>query len=400
MEIKMRNEKILVCGLITLFMLLPVTSVLSTSDHISVERKNDACPNPMPGGPLPDPGEILFEYDVQSSSDDNQCLGVEFDGTYFYVTGGGGTTHPDPNKLHFFDADGNYIASIGQGTPSGWGWRDIGYDGDHFYSSDDNYVTEWYITGLPDDPELNVVGDFPGPQNPNRAIAYDPETDHFWTANFGSPIYEFDRDGNVINTYSNTYAIYGMAWDDVSEDGPWLWVYSQDGSPAVLVSQFDPINGEYTGVTYQGGSSGIAGGLCFTTEWEESMGILVGLSQGEPDFIWGMYICEAIPPANVSITDIKFRGLTISVELENDGGLDAENVTVSVNTTRVLLGMSKILGPETVTVPANETVRVDFRWFGFGHYNVTAVAEGKGVAEGLNEMSKDVWWFLIFGFVR
>jgi hypothetical protein len=116
--------------------------------------------------------------------------------------------------------------------------------------------------------------------------------------------------------------------------------------------------------------------------------------------VWAGLQEEITPPANVSITDVKFGGRTISVELENTGGKDSGNVTVSVNTTRVLLGTTEILGPINVTVPANETKKVDFKWLGFGHYHVTATAEGENVYEGLSEMSKDVWWFIFLGIAR
>ena len=272
-------------------------SVAFASEEKSVDEnklESDACPDLTLDGITFDPGDILFNYNVETPSGDNQCLGVEFDGTYFYITGAGGTSGSGVNKLHFFQADGTYIASLDQGTSSGWGWRDIGYDGNHMYSGDESGLIEWYVTGLPDNPVLNKVGIIPGPVSPCRAMAYDPDTDHFWTANFGSSIYEFERNGNIVNSYPNSYSVYGMSWDDASPDGPWLWVFSQDGT-GLQISQFDPINGVYTGVTYNGPGSGIAGGACFIENWE-GKGVFVGLNQAEPDSIFGMEICIGNPP--------------------------------------------------------------------------------------------------------
>jgi hypothetical protein len=107
---------------------------------------------------------------------------------------------------------------------------------------------------------------------------------------------------------------------------------------------------------------------------------------------------SGVPPPQVNITDLRLSGRTISVYLGNDGWEDSGNVTVSVNATRIFLNRSKVFGPEVVTVAANGTERVDFKWWGFGHYHVTATAVGDDVYEGANEMSKDVWWFLFFGF--
>ena len=233
-----------------------------------------------PGGWSEAFGDSIWGLDCEAPTDDNQCLGVEFDGDYFYITGGGGTSHPDPNKLHFFDHDGNYLSSVDQGTPSGWGWRDIAYDGIHMYSSCSGVVDEWYVTGLPGSPVLNNVGSFSGPENPNRALAWDPATDHFWTGNFSGPIYEFDRTGMVHNTFGNTYDIYGMAWDDVSEYAPCLWIAEQS-TPAVR--QFDPVGGVYTGLWFP--ISDIAGGSALTTDWDPSLVVLFQLLQTAPDHV-------------------------------------------------------------------------------------------------------------------
>jgi len=244
-------------------------------------------------------GDSLFGFVCETPSGDNQCLGIEFDGEYFYVTGGGGTGSPDPNKIHFFDRDGNYLTSIDQPTTSYWCWRDMAFDGAHLYSSDSDIVVEWFVTGLPDAPALNIVGSFPGPLDPNRAMAHDPASDHFFTASFVSDIYEFDRAGTTIGSWSNTYSIYGMAWDDVSTDGPWLWIFTQE-APGAIVYQWDPIGHAYTGLalelTHVGG---IAGGAAFTTDWNPRLGVLFCLHQTNPDAVVGYEIgpvCKPVEP--------------------------------------------------------------------------------------------------------
>jgi len=248
-----------------------------------------------------DPGDICFVYDVETPTDDNQCLGVEFDGTYFYITGGGGTTHPDTNYVYFFDKDGNYLSRVAQPTTSDWGWRDIAFDGTYMYSSDSANVDVWYITGLPSSPVINMASSFPGPENPNRAMAYDPVTGHFWTANRASSIYEFDNTGTVVNTFSNTKSIYSMAWDDVCPGGPKLWTYDQtdEGGHKCHIRQFDPVNGVYTGVEYSGyyndSVNDVAGGSCFIEDWD-GKNVFIGLTQNTPDLIFCMEICDVGAP--------------------------------------------------------------------------------------------------------
>jgi len=296
----MRNgiwTKGLVLGIIILFV---GTSVPLTLSEENQKIKNSETPdhninsNPSSNYYILDPGDILFEYNVQTPTGDNQCRGVYYDGTYFYVTGGGGTSTPVPNKLYFFQSNGNYIGSVNQPTPEEWGWRDIASDGTYMYSGSDSssHIDKWYVTGLPNNPVLHTVGYFTSPLSTTSGLTYDPSTDHFWTALWDSNIYEIDRNGNIINSYSNTLSIYGMAWDSYSSGGPWLWVYSQTPPTGCLISQFNPSTGQYTGLTYQGVYHGtaVAGGLCFTTQYQPNTGVLVGCTQDDLDLIFGMEI--------------------------------------------------------------------------------------------------------------
>ena len=249
-------------------------------------------------------GDSVFCFSPEVQVNDNQILGVEFDGMYFWITGA--NSGSDPNKLYKFDAQGNLIASYDQPShATGWGLRDLAWDGQYLYGSASTIISQI-------DPATGQeVGQLTGPENPNRALAYDPVTDHFWTANFSSSIYEFDRNGNVINVYSNSYSIYGMAWDDVSPDGPWLWIAAQEdnGSNGYnYIYQFDPRTGTYTGigfpVTYSS-PDGYAGGLAFSSDWNSSMGALFEVVQGNPDVVVGMFVTEAgdsldpRPPSNL-----------------------------------------------------------------------------------------------------
>lgn len=272
------------------FLLFSITGMVSAIDD------SDVDPSPGSGSSVLTPGDILFVYDVQTpTGGDDQILGVEFDGTYYYVTGGGGTVSGFPNLLHFYQADGTYVTSIPQGTSDTWGWRDLAFDGNHMYASCSDFagVYEFHVTGLPGAPSIVIDAIHPGAGlNPDRALAYDPATGHFWTASFSSDIFEFSLDGTIHNQYSNPVGgTYGMAWDDLSTDGPWLWIHNQFGT-GYEIHQFDPVTGTYTGLVYSGaGAPGdAAGGLCMIEQTtRDTMGILVGITQGSPvDIMYGM----------------------------------------------------------------------------------------------------------------
>ncbi|MBT8385851.1 MAG: hypothetical protein KJO12_00440, partial [Ignavibacteria bacterium] len=182
---------------------------------------NDANPIVGTGTPAETPGDILYTWDLDPLTNENGNLGVEYAGGYLWVTSRG-LVSPLGNKLTKIDVSDPLnpavVDSFTQGTTSAWGWRDMCFDGTFAYASDDPNVTQIDpATGL-------VVGSFPGPSSPNRALAYDPATDHFWTISFGSSLWEFDRTGAIINTFPNPASAYGAAWDPWSPGGPYLWL--------------------------------------------------------------------------------------------------------------------------------------------------------------------------------
>lgn len=285
---------------------------------------NECADSNMPSDPgmILDFGDEIFSFDPESQSGDTRCLGVEFDGQYFWVTGANDmVTH----LLHRFDRDGNLIDSFDQGTISDWGWRDLAWDGQYLYASDE------YELAIIDPATGQKIGELPMPTSinpPLRALAWDPETDHFWSASFRSNIIEFDRTGQTLAAYANNYTVYGMAWDDVSEDGPWLWVFSQDGIPRTRISQFDPRSGTYTGISFQaldhsGGDDALAGGLCLTTEWEPRLAVVFGVLQDTPTTIQGYEIATferwlMLDPIRGTLHPSETLDLVITVDMTGD----------------------------------------------------------------------------------
>lgn len=286
---------------------------------------NEHAPAAGSGDPptVLDFGDEVFTFETESPTGDARCLGVEFDGLYFWVTG---ANDLETHYLHKFDRDGNHLETFYQGTSSDWGWRDLAWDGTYLYASDE------YELAVIDPNTGQKIDELPMPTSispPLRALAWDPESDHFWSANFGSNIIKFDRSGQTLATYANSYIIYGMAWDDVSEGGPWLWVFSQDGTPQLQISQFDPVTGSYTGVVFyaidhSGGDDATAGGMCFTTDWEPTLGIVFGLAQDSPDMVQGYEITPhtqwlTVDPMAGILAPAEDVNLTITVDFSGSG---------------------------------------------------------------------------------
>jgi len=219
-------------------------------------------------------GDIVFEMDVETPTGDNQCLGVEFDGVYFYVTGG--NSGSDPNKVYVLDTLGTLIWTMDQPAHStGWGWRDIAWDDvyagadriDTLYASVNSNVDAFGIdltTGT-----LTWYGSYTGQQFPNRALAWMDDSAWFWTANWASSVYWFDKFGNS-GSASNTWSMYGAAYDTDSIYGGWVWWHSQDDAGfgwLGQIEQFDPFTMAFTGFNFGYMPTitvpSAAGGLCF-----------------------------------------------------------------------------------------------------------------------------------------
>ena len=261
-------------------------------------------------------GDIVFNLDIEALTGDTQNLGCEFDGTYLWVTGANSGT--DPNKLYKIDPFTNtLIATYDQpGSATSWGIRDLCWvetDGllyggaDSFYSFDP--ATETWT-------EL-----FASTMGVIRALAYDGT--HFWTKSFGGSLYEFDVDGNVINTYNPTVAAscYGAAYD--SHDN-FLYLFSQDDA---VFYQFD-LAGNYTGVSYDVSAAqagGIAGGAFFDFgNFVTNKAVLGFLLQGTPDIVGAMELYPTITYTN----DVGIKAIT-----EPNSGMEltaTEPVTITI----------------------------------------------------------------------
>jgi hypothetical protein len=246
-------------------------------------------------------GDVVFELDAQAVVNDNQLLGIEFDGERFYFTGGGNAA--DPNKVYVVDTAATLLYTLDQPAHStGWGWRDIAWDDvyvgpdriDTLYASVNTNVDKFSIDltgGI-----LTYHGFSPGAQNPNRALAYYPDSGWFYTANFSSNCYKFDKSGVILQSVPNTLAMYGAAYDPC---GDYVWWHSQDDPGtgfSCQISQMDPYTMTFTGVNIgfalpSALTDAIAGGLCYYESFRGYQDVLFAMLQGTPnDYVVGILV--------------------------------------------------------------------------------------------------------------
>ncbi|MFC1898455.1 T9SS type A sorting domain-containing protein [Candidatus Cloacimonadota bacterium] len=242
-------------------------------------------------------GDIIYELDVETITSDSQLLGVEYDGTYVWVTGGGNGV--DPNYLYKIDpVAGTLVNSYEQPTAASvWGIRDLAYvasEGKIYGGNETNFFSfdiaseTWTI-------------EFGSSFGTIRALAYDGS--HFWTKSFSDPIYEFDVNGTVINTYADANSTYGMAYDSFADC---LWLFAE---PTTFF-QYD-LNGTPTGTSYTVAlaNAGVIGGAFYYEGGLVPGKTILGcLGQGMPDVLYGMELRDAAAvdspsaPTDVTVT--------------------------------------------------------------------------------------------------
>ncbi len=256
------------------------TLVISNIGGVGLSWSMDENQNPGSLGENPGAlGDEVFRLDLGSRLGNDILVGVEFDGNNFWVTAGGISNNlNEPNLLYEFDSGGALVNFYTQTTTSPFGWRDLAFDGAFLYASDSSLIEE--IDPANGQPTGNVIT---SPLSINRALAYDPATDHFWVGSFGDDIHELDRSGNVISTITNVFAqignVTGLAWDDLSPGGPYLWAWTNDVPPKAV--QIDPVLGQPTGVSFVGSSAvgGDGGGATITASLYPDQLIFIGLHE-------------------------------------------------------------------------------------------------------------------------
>ena len=248
--------------------------------------------------PVLDPTEIKSEvprieatWDVQFNYDAVAVTGAAGNAGAVYIPtiGKFWTSRWASAIAHQWNSDGTLDLEF---TLPFSGTRGMAFDGQFVYHS-----TATTTVQIVDPATRTVVGTIPvvGAPNGFRFITYNPDGNSGagsiiggnWTApnlNF----YEFSMSGTLLRTITNTVTgVYGLAYDNWSPGGPFLWVWSQGagaGTPQ-LIQQMDWTTGVYTGVTHDVAldiAPGIAGGLFITEDLVPGFVTLGGMLQGNP----------------------------------------------------------------------------------------------------------------------
>jgi len=222
-------------------------------------------------------GKVIQTIDLDEATGDETHFAAEYLDNRFFV--GGANRGPNIPMVYVLDKEGNYLREFPlPGVPAGYyGVYDMANDGQFLYGGWAGGIIKFDTAG-------NLVDSIPLPEEFSviAGIAYDPASGHLWINGFTGDILEIDTDGTILRrvTPSGMENTYGMAWDDASPGGPFLWIMEKKELATRKVHQFDPLAGQFTGLTFTVNPAiGWSAGLAFTTEWQEGQATLLPVTQ-------------------------------------------------------------------------------------------------------------------------
>ncbi len=197
-------------------------------------------------------GDSLFSMNLIDiiGNEDVRLYSMTYAREHYWVSG---RILPDQKRLFKIDNDGNLIAAYPTPSVSSLGWRAITTDGDYIYGTDTYSIGIWSIDST------QSVGNILTGSISADAFAYDPGAKRFYLSNSNGAIEVLDRQGNQVSFLVTDYEIEGLAWDNFSPDGPFLWAWVNDDNPAGANSKAVRLDGEtgvYTGVSFSGENLG------------------------------------------------------------------------------------------------------------------------------------------------
>ena len=307
--------------ILTLLLALSWCFTLSAQDFTEVSPTlQQVKPNPA----LEATWDVLFDYDalvVTGAAGNTGAVYIPTIGKYWTSKWASATADQ-------WNLDGTLDMTF---TLPFTGTRNMCFDGAFVY-----HATSTTTVQIVDPATKLVIGTVSvvGAPNGFRFMTYNPDGDGGagsliggnWTApnlNF----YEFSMTGTLLRTVTNAVTgTYGIAYDNWTPGGPFLWVWSQGGGAGTpqLIQQMDWTAGTYTGVTHdvmtdvgigQPVTSGIAGGLFITDQIPTYPGIAVlgGMLQGVPDKFFAYELAPAGGSGN-NFTD-DFDSYTAGIQL-------------------------------------------------------------------------------------
>ncbi|MCF8369025.1 MAG: choice-of-anchor D domain-containing protein [Bacteroidales bacterium] len=339
------------------------------------------------GASVPDAqGDILMQLNVENATGDNQILGCEFDGTYLWFTGGGAA---GTNMLYKLDVAGNLVNSYTQGTTSDWGMRDMAFNGTYLFAGDENGFyqinpTNGSSTMLFTSASIGLTC--------IRALAYNPNNNHFYACNWDTSIIEFDASGNIISSHAapGLITMYGLAYDESTGN---LWIFDRTGTPATSLYEYSLSTNSLTGVSIQvpllpGLTDQMNGGLFFSPDLVTDKVVLGGLVQGTGfDTFFALELYETSTLSWLNITNNGSGSVPVSGSNNVTLNFDATGLTFGIYTAQVEVSSNDLNDPLVIVPCTLEVSDVSIQC------NLKAMLEGPYFNGAMTP------WLNIFGYL-
>ncbi|NQT34837.1 hypothetical protein HQ587_06585, partial [bacterium] len=222
-----------------------------------------------------EPWELRAMYNTEQVVNDNMINGVTFAEEHFFVSGG--NNGGNPNMIYIFDNEGEQTGEFEHVHESRYGMRDLTYDGNLIWGSDENILYGYTTDG---EHSATLNGEAPS----YRSVTWDPVNERFWSADITSDIYATDVNGDHVQTIRRPgdIRVYGLGFWPDDPDGHCLYVFSRGDEIDIAVYKINLANGEaiLAAEIDVGGSR--PGGIHITNTLDIYSWVLMGIVQS-PD---------------------------------------------------------------------------------------------------------------------
>lgn len=243
-----------------------------------IEPVNGTPPNGTLGDTL-----LTFDATALTPNLDDNLRSIAFHNGSFYVTGTDyGNDRP---KIYQFTADGSQLGGVyNQPSTLSFGLKGFTHNGEHFLGIDQYVINKFVIDSV-----VNVTGYIINLSTSGTSLTYDPQKGHTWQGTRTGVLLSRDGNGDDVNFFVTPYSIEGVAWDQFSDGGPFIWAFVNDtslsGNP-LKIMQFDPNTGTATGVSFDAiNTSGDAGNpdmpasITISKDWQTGKVVMIALQK-------------------------------------------------------------------------------------------------------------------------
>lgn len=323
---------------------------------------------------------------------DQLALGIAFDyvnNHYIISSGGQSNAIPDDNIFMRYDLSFNLVDTFSQpfiGTTSGFGIRDLAFDGTYVYGSYDADVQSF------DPTTFSVVNIFTGINNPNRGLAVDTDGT-FYSSNFTSgSLAHFNANGSFLDSCSRISLVgnapYGLAVDNWTNPGgnKRLWLNTPSTQGGLFLSRYDYLSCvldtfvDLGGLVPAGGdlATTTSGGLDITNSHPNYPGKVVGMVLGQNNPTAYVMLIDMTPIAQ-GINTLNDKPVTFN--MYPNPAQDVVKFDISnLNSTNGSIEIYNALGQMVITAAiAGAKTEMNITGLNAGVYIARVVAENKNV---------------------